>query len=308
MLLREQGTGSINATHAGDLQVDLSEESIRFAGRSDMGPVEAASWEPGPFGVPGSAPASYGVAVSIDSPNFTVVGNAAGRGWEMDATSPDLPLVGGELQARQVDFPFVDEAGSVVDYNFFFRFRISDPDFTLTRRPIPESRVDETTDGGGQGSAEVEVTLAGRHVLSGFLNNRATDPGRLEMVGGVPTLTLPVDATYSFTAETNSGNQLRFDLIFTGQLIGAAVSPRPTASPKATATPAPSPTANRTSAVGDCNGDGRVTIDELVRCISIALGFLGLETCPTLDRDGDRLASIDELLQAVSVSLSPRRD
>jgi hypothetical protein len=63
MLLREQGTGSINATHAGDLQVDLSEESIRFAGRSDMGPVEAASWEPGPFGVPGSAPASYGVAL-----------------------------------------------------------------------------------------------------------------------------------------------------------------------------------------------------------------------------------------------------
>jgi hypothetical protein len=128
------------------------------------------------------------------------------------------------------------------------------------------------------------------------------------MENGVRTLTLPIDATYSFTAEAGSGNQLRFDLIFTGQLIGAAVSPRSTPSPTrtATATPTPSPTASDKSAVGDCNRDGRVSIDELVRCVSIALGVVGLETCRTLDRDGNRLASIDELLRALSVSLATR--
>ncbi|MFN8643751.1 MAG: hypothetical protein U0802_19610 [Candidatus Binatia bacterium] len=53
----------------------------------------------------------------------------------------------------------------------------------------------------------------------------------------------------------------------------------------------------------DCDGDGRVTIDELVTGITIALGGARLDACPTFDRDGDGQVSIDEILAGVAAAL-----
>jgi hypothetical protein len=50
---------------------------------------------------------------------------------------------------------------------------------------------------------------------------------------------------------------------------------------------------------GDCNGDGRVTVDEVVRGVNIGLGSLPLSECPAMDADGSMEISIDELIRAV---------
>lgn len=55
--------------------------------------------------------------------------------------------------------------------------------------------------------------------------------------------------------------------------------------------------------VGDCGIDGRVTIDDLVKAVSIALGESDLGTCPTSDRDQDGTVTVDEIVQAVRMAL-----
>jgi hypothetical protein len=55
--------------------------------------------------------------------------------------------------------------------------------------------------------------------------------------------------------------------------------------------------------LGDCGGDARVTIDELVRLVSIALDTQPLSACDAADRNFDRRVTIDELLAAVNGAL-----
>ncbi len=55
---------------------------------------------------------------------------------------------------------------------------------------------------------------------------------------------------------------------------------------------------------GDCDGDGRVSVNELVIGVNIALGSLALADCPPFDRDGDAKVEINELLAAVGFALN----
>lgn len=55
---------------------------------------------------------------------------------------------------------------------------------------------------------------------------------------------------------------------------------------------------------GDCNGDGQVSISELIRGVNIALGLAEAPACPILDGDGDDRVSIAELVRAVNRALS----
>ncbi len=54
---------------------------------------------------------------------------------------------------------------------------------------------------------------------------------------------------------------------------------------------------------GDCDADGAVTIDELVRGIKIAMGGTAIEECALADRDDDGAVSVDELTAAVGRAL-----
>lgn len=54
---------------------------------------------------------------------------------------------------------------------------------------------------------------------------------------------------------------------------------------------------------GDCDGDGEVTVDELVRGVAIALGLEELAGCPAFDIGGDEAVTVDEILQAVNAAL-----
>jgi Ca2+-binding EF-hand superfamily protein len=60
----------------------------------------------------------------------------------------------------------------------------------------------------------------------------------------------------------------------------------------------------QTNLPGDCNGDGQVTINELILGVNIALGSLPITDCPAFDTNGDGEVSIDELIAAVNVALN----
>lgn len=54
---------------------------------------------------------------------------------------------------------------------------------------------------------------------------------------------------------------------------------------------------------GDCDGDGSVSIGELVRAVGVALESLPLSACPAADGDGDGLVRIEELISALNAAL-----
>ena len=59
----------------------------------------------------------------------------------------------------------------------------------------------------------------------------------------------------------------------------------------------------RATCVGDCDGSGDVTVNELVVGVNIALSLAPATTCEAMDRNGDGMVTIDELLTAVSAAL-----
>ena len=56
--------------------------------------------------------------------------------------------------------------------------------------------------------------------------------------------------------------------------------------------------------VGDCDANGEVTVDELVRGVNIALGALPLSQCLAFETNSDGEVTIDELLQGVNAALA----
>lgn len=81
-------------------------------------------------------------------------------------------------------------------------------------------------------------------------------------------------------------------------------TPTPTPTPTATPTPTETPVPPTPAACpGDCNGDGEVTVDEIVTGVNIALGLASSQVCPAMDTNGDEQVTIDELLQAVNAAL-----
>ena len=54
---------------------------------------------------------------------------------------------------------------------------------------------------------------------------------------------------------------------------------------------------------GDCNGDGMVTIDEMVTAVTLALGGADLGSCRAVDANGDGVVTVNEVVAAVTYAL-----
>lgn len=52
---------------------------------------------------------------------------------------------------------------------------------------------------------------------------------------------------------------------------------------------------------GDCNGDGSVTVDELLRVVNILHGMAPLASCPAADADGSGELDVTDLIAIVTV-------
>lgn len=60
----------------------------------------------------------------------------------------------------------------------------------------------------------------------------------------------------------------------------------------------------RAQCVGDCNGDGAVSINELVTAVNVALGSRSIDDCPNADGNQDGSVGINELIRAVNNALN----
>jgi len=55
--------------------------------------------------------------------------------------------------------------------------------------------------------------------------------------------------------------------------------------------------------VGDCDGGGSVSVDEIVRGVNIALGSASLTLCPAVDANNDGQVTVDEIISTVNRAL-----
>jgi len=63
------------------------------------------------------------------------------------------------------------------------------------------------------------------------------------------------------------------------------------------------PTVVPTSCAGDCDGNGSVSVGELIVAVNVALDRADLSRCAGVDRDGDGKVAINELITAVNRAL-----
>src|SRR5262245_24845863 len=66
---------------------------------------------------------------------------------------------------------------------------------------------------------------------------------------------------------------------------------------------APMMTVASAACVGDCDGSGEVTVDEIITMVNIALSNAPLSACPAGDADGSGEITIDEIIIAVNNAL-----
>ena len=76
-------------------------------------------------------------------------------------------------------------------------------------------------------------------------------------------------------------------------------TPEATSTHSPTQTAQPSPTPTIPSCVGDCGGDGIVTIDELLLAVNIGLDRRPISACAAIDRNASGEATIDEIITAI---------
>jgi hypothetical protein len=70
------------------------------------------------------------------------------------------------------------------------------------------------------------------------------------------------------------------------------------------AEPTPTATVGIDACTGDCNSDFEVTVDEVVRGVSIALGASPVDGCLPFDADASNSVTVDEVVTAVSNALN----
>lgn len=110
--------------------------------------------------------------------------------------------------------------------------------------------------------------------------------GTIEIVFGDENLAAPATSTPSASPTPTTSS-----------------TPTATASPSATREPTATPTPPAPICAGDCDASGTVTIDEIVRLVSIALGTEATETCVGGDIDGSGGVEIHEILAAIHHAL-----
>jgi hypothetical protein len=71
-----------------------------------------------------------------------------------------------------------------------------------------------------------------------------------------------------------------------------------------TATPSATATTTVRLCRGDCDGNGQVTVDEILTMVNIALGNASLLDCGAADANHDGQVTVDEILTAVNNALN----
>jgi hypothetical protein len=178
--LAQQGAGSLTTHYGGAIEVTQTASSIQFPGQSLIAAMNSGNWQPLADGSAGVAPANYGAAVNLAAGLVKV--KAALHSLVLDVTSPALTLNRtGQFASTNLTFLIPTNANSALSY--------------LVTGLINSS---------------------GSTALSGQSTNNVTTLATLETNGQAQTLTIPVNAQFTFSA--NSTNDTILNLA--GQLVG----------------------------------------------------------------------------------------
>jgi len=102
-----------------------------------------------------------------------------------------------------------------------------------------------------------------------------------------------------FTAFLSVGDKLAVD-----QTCVAIAGEPPCSGPQATSQVVVTDAVVGEACVGDCNGDGEVTVNEIIVMVNVALGTNNVSACPAGDADGNQAIEITEIIAAVNNALN----
>jgi len=116
------------------------------------------------------------------------------------------------------------------------------------------------------------------------------------------TLTATQASTSTLTPAASSTQTATPTLTVTRPVLSSVTATQtPTHTPTTTPTATATPTATPVVCVGDCDGNGNVSIDELIKMVNIALGGTPPSACPKgIEKDP---VTIDELISGVNHAL-----
>ncbi len=141
--------------------------------------------------------------------------------------------------------------------------------------------------------------------LQGMEPRRPGQLGRMARDGRVTTFDVPFEETYPAGIAGSADGRLYVALYEASRIAVidlVAAEPTPTATPTSR-TPVATATAPATTCASDCDGNGTVSINELITVVNIALGNRPLATCAAGDINGDGVVAINELITAVGSAL-----
>jgi hypothetical protein len=189
--LVQQGAGSLTTHYGGAIEVTQTASSILFPGQSLIAAMNTGNWQPLADGSAGLAQANYGASVNLAAGLVKV--RAALRSLMLDVTSPALTInSAGQFASTNLTFLISTNANSGLSY--------------LVTGLLNSS---------------------GLTVLSGQSTNNITTLATLVTNEEAQTLTIPVNAQFTFSA--NSTNDTILNLA--GQLVAlrtaAAVATAP---------------------------------------------------------------------------------
>lgn len=169
------------------------------------------------------------------------------------------------------------------------------------------SALDEPLPEGVQGAdyGPIEVFYGGSppyeiRILSGALPLGVSLETTSGVLSGKPEIAGEFEFTLEATDSVRERLAARFRLSVRGEVL-----PTPTPSPTVVVEPtaSPTPTEGSPRCVGDCGGDGAVTVDEIVTLVNIALGLSGATSCP-LGIPEDTEVDITIIVRAVASALN----
>jgi hypothetical protein len=163
-----------------------------------------------------------------------------------------------------------------------------------------ELQVDRVLAGDADGTL-----LSGTLAVNGTLIVDADAPLPTETPTVTPTRTATATPTATATASATATATATATASATATRTATPLpteTPIPSPTPTVTDTPAPTPTPTPPPCPGDCNGDGAVSINELITAVNISAGSTPLDACPAADRNGNGRVTIDELIAAVNVA------
>jgi hypothetical protein len=190
-------------------------------------------------------------------------------------------------------------------------YSASDPGFiALTEEPTGGTYhplADGTT-------VRIEIESIDPGLVLQLQGTRLAMPGDSAAIGTMPTI--HAHPTWRVTAADGVYGEFRvsYRLTTDSPLYGesepytAVVVNVPPAQGSPTPTPTPTPMPCRDDCgpggcIGDCNDDGRVSLNEVVHAVEMALGQAEMSTCAAANPDGDDAVSVAELVAVVDAAL-----